>query len=64
MSGREFNLKVEMTPAEAWALAQFVKRVGWQEVRANAVSDDDAYTMRQALEKVREALNREGYSVR
>lgn len=34
----EFNL----TDAQALALAQFVKRVRWTEVRQNAVGDDEA----------------------
>ena len=40
---------MELEPAQALALAQFVKRVGWSEIRQNAVDDDEAYAMREAL---------------
>ena len=32
---------MELEPAQALALAQFVKRVGWSEIRENAVDDDE-----------------------
>ena len=56
----EFNL----TDAQALALAQFVKRVGWSEIRGNAVDDDEAYTMRDALGELAKALAEAGYAPR
>jgi len=53
-----------MNPAEALALAQFVKRVGFQEMRANAVDDSEAYRMSYAICKVRDALVEVGYAPR
>ena len=31
------------------ASPQLVKRIGWNEVRINAIDDDDAYLIREAL---------------
>lgn len=58
------TIELELTEQEALALAQFVKRVGWQEIRINAVDDDEAYCMRDAIAHVRSALSRQGYSPR
>jgi hypothetical protein len=56
--------KVDLSDAQAEALAQFVKRVGWSEMRGCAVDDDEAYEIRQAIEQVRQALANEGFSPR
>ena len=40
----------ELDEDEAMAMAQFVKRVGWSEMRTNAASEDETYLMRSALE--------------
>lgn len=55
---------LQLGDAEAWSLAQIVKRVGWSELRANAVDDDEAYAMRDALEQLRQALAEAGYAPR
>ena len=55
---------VILEPAQALALAQFVKRVGWQEIRQNAVDDDEAYVMRDALGELAKALREAGYAPR
>ena len=54
----------ELSEAEALALAQFVKRVGWQEMRANAVDDDETYLIRDGINKLQEALADAGFSPR
>ncbi|MBK5122063.1 hypothetical protein IQ288_19490 [Burkholderia sp. R-69980] len=36
----------ELTQAEAWALARFVKRAGWDEMQGNAVDDAEADQIR------------------
>lgn len=46
----------ELSDGEAWALAQFVKRVGWTEMRSNAVDEAEAEEMRSAIEKLQRAL--------
>jgi hypothetical protein len=42
----------------------FVKRLSWNEIRVNAVSDDDAYVMRDALDKLRTGLAEAGFAPR
>ena len=55
---------MELEPAQALALAQFVKRVSWSEIRQNAVDDDEAYAMREALGFLAKALGESGYAPR
>ncbi|MFM2287704.1 MAG: hypothetical protein RL684_847 [Pseudomonadota bacterium] len=57
-------ITVELDDERALALAQFVKRVGWQEIRVNAVSDDEAYAMRDAIAAVADGLQARGYAPR
>jgi len=54
----------EMNEALAIALAQFVKRVGFSEIRSNAVDDFEAYLIRDALDRVRIGLANAGFSPR
>ena len=54
----------ELEETQALALAQFVKRVGWSDIRQNAVSDDEAYTMRDALGELAKALRESGFAPR
>lgn len=58
------TLNLEMTDHEAWCLAQFLKRVGFGEVRVNAEDENQAYVMIDAMEKVRESLAEAGYAPR
>lgn len=58
------TVTLELTPQEALALAQFVKRVGWSEFRQNAVDDDEAYVIRHAVDRVAAGLAQVGYSPR
>ena len=58
------NVAFELDESQALALAQLVKRVGWSEIRQNAVSDDEAYTMRDALGELAKALRDSGFSPR
>ena len=60
----QIKVLVELEPAQALALAQFVKRVGWAEIRQNAVDDDEAYVMRDALGFLAHALREVGYAPR
>jgi hypothetical protein len=48
----------------AEGLAQFLKRVGFSEMRQNAVDDVEAYIMRDALDQVRKSLQEVGYDPR
>jgi dissimilatory sulfite reductase (desulfoviridin) alpha/beta subunit len=64
MSERTLLIAVELSEIQAEALAQFVKRVGFSEFRQNAVDDAEAYTMRDAVDRVRKALGEAGYAPR
>jgi len=55
---------VEMNEALASVLFQFVKRVGFSEMRSNAVDDFESYLIRDALDKVRIGLAIAGLSQR
>jgi hypothetical protein len=55
---------VEMTDAEAWSLAQFLKRVGFSEFRALAKDDAEAYDMQTAGNRVADGLRNVGYAPR
>lgn len=46
------------------ALAQFVKRVGFAEMRCNAVDDAEAYLIRDVIDRVRMGLANAGFSPR
>lgn len=59
MSFDPANIAFELSGAEAWALAQFVVRVGW-EVPATPSNQE----LRQALAKLQEALREVGYAPR
>lgn len=58
------KLSLELNQAQAWALAQFVKRVSWQEFRANAVDNDEAYLIRDGIVRLQGALATSGYAPR
>ena len=63
-TAKPVTLAFELTDAEAWNLAQFLKRVGFSDFRSNAVDDQEAYAMRDAADKVRTALAEAGYAPR
>lgn len=58
------TLIVELSDELALALAQFVKRVGYSEMRSNAVDDYEAYLIRDAIDRVRAGLANVGFSPR
>lgn len=49
---------------EALALAQFVKRLTWSDLRGCAVDDDEAYVIKDAVDKLQRAMAEEGFSPR
>jgi hypothetical protein len=55
---------MRLPDGEALALAQFVKRVGWSEIRANAVDTEEAYMIRAAIYKLQTALAECGFAPR
>ena len=50
------TIQVELNDVQAWALAQFVKRVCFSDYRSLSVDKDEAYEMVEAGELVRKAL--------
>jgi hypothetical protein len=60
----QIEISVAMTDEEAWAYAQFLKRVGLNDYKTNAQNEAEAYLMLQVGEKVRKALAENGYSPR
>ena len=62
--GATYTLYLDLDADDMWALAQFVKRVGWQEFRANAASDEEAYRIKAAVGDLQSALGRAGFAPR
>lgn len=58
------TVELQLTDDQALALAQFVKRVTWAEMRACAVDDEEAYVIRAAVDLVARALADKGYAPR
>jgi hypothetical protein len=58
------TITVTLTDAQAWAFAQFLKRVGLIDYKALAVDLEEAYTMLAAGQAIREELARAGYAPR
>jgi hypothetical protein len=58
------TITVEMTEAEALALAQFFKRAGHSDYRANAIGSDEAYEMMAGAEEIRKSLADAGFAPR
>jgi hypothetical protein len=55
---------LELPRAEAYALAELAKRAGFSDVRELAMSQDEAYSMVHALDRLRDALAGSGVRVR
>lgn len=55
---------LNLSPLQAQALAQLVKRIGWTELRQNAQDDEEAYDMRNAVQELQNALGEAGYNPR
>lgn len=60
----ETTVKLELDAGHAWALALFLKRVGWSEIRGNAQDDREAYDIRDGIEAAARALADAGYAPR
>ncbi|MCS2159618.1 hypothetical protein MUU47_00370 [Scandinavium sp. H11S7] len=64
MEHRNVEVKLELTPEQAEALAQLAKRITWTDCRCNAESHDEAYLMMDAISRVQTALAEAGYAPR
>lgn len=58
------TISIDLLDDEAWAFAEFLKRVGYSDYRKLAASDQEAYEMQSAGEVVRRALAEKGYAPR
>jgi len=58
------TITVELPLDQAEALAQFVKRIGWAEMRACAIDDKEAYEIRAALSALAKGLAEAGHAPR
>ncbi|MBS0446663.1 MAG: hypothetical protein JSR59_12025 [Proteobacteria bacterium] len=58
------TISVELDVEQAWALAQFLKRIGWSDCRSLAEDDAQTRLMLEALEQVRQALADNGCAPR
>lgn len=54
----------ELDGTQAMALAQLVKRLSWAELRACAISDAEAYDIRDGVAKLQHMLADAGYAPR
>jgi hypothetical protein len=58
------TIQCTMTAAEAWDLAQFLKRIGFSDFRSKSQDDAEAYGMQGAAIQVANALRDAGYAPR
>ncbi|EBC1601764.1 TPA: hypothetical protein G8L55_004448 [Salmonella enterica] len=58
------TVTTELTDSQAMALAQFVKRLTWSEMRACAVDDDETWVMKDAIQTLQKSLADAGFSPR
>jgi hypothetical protein len=61
---KDVTIAVTLTDAEAWQYAQFLKRVCFSDYEQRAHTEDEARTMVNGGEKIREALREQGYAPR
>ena len=54
-------ITAELTPENAQALAQFVKRISHEAIRACSRDDAETFLVRDALDSLREALDLAGF---
>lgn len=58
-AAKTVKVSAELTHAQAWQLAQLIKRITFSTVRECACNDDETYIMLQALDAIRENLREE-----
>jgi hypothetical protein len=60
----ELRITFDVTSKQAYALAQLCKRIGYSEVRALAVDQNEAQAMLEALDCIRHGLREANITVR
>ena len=58
------TVKLELDAGHAWALALFLKRVGWSEMRDCARDERETYEIRDAINAAARELANAGYAPR
>lgn len=57
-------IQVELPEAQAWAYAQFLKRVSLEDYQRRGADDAEAWAMLHAGDLIRRALAEQGYAPR
>jgi len=61
---KDVTITATLSDDQAWAFAQFLKRICFSDYEQRAMSHAEAYTMVGAGNKIREALRERGYAPR
>jgi hypothetical protein len=64
METTKIRLSLELTEDQATDLAQFLKRVQFNDIRSRLKSDDETYTAINAIGSIQEALATAGFNPR
>ena len=62
--GVPLDLRIELSREQAWAFAEFLKRVAVDDYHRLAVNLDEAYAMQDAGDAIRRTLAEQGYAPR
>ena len=57
-------IQVQLSDEQAWALAEFLKRMAFNQWRALAADDQEAQQMQDAGQHLRQALAEQGFAPR
>lgn len=57
-------LEIEINESEQWLLAQFIKRLSFNDILGCAIDQDEAYAMRDVIYKIQDALQSNGVNPR
>lgn len=60
----DLEVPISLSPDQAWDLAQFVKRLTWNDIQRCAVDKAETNRMRDAIEILQQALADAGISPR
>lgn len=58
------KIEFEIDETQADALAQFIKRIGFEDIRKLCADETETYSAQSALEKIKKELSRNGYCPR
>ena len=58
------TVSTELSDSQVMALAQFVKRLTWSEMRASAIDDDETRVIKDAIQALQKSLADADFSPR